>query len=218
MEWFGLTDAVIRGVIIGFLVAAPIGPVNLICIKRTVLVSRWNGFIVGQGAAVGDATFAIVAAFGLTAIAAMVQDYAMPLQIIGGTVLVVMGLRTFLIEPEHAENEDTTRDVLGGIGSTFLLTITNPATLLGFIAIMAGAGGLIDGEAQSRGGYLYAAMLVFGVWLGSTLWWLGVTSLANLIKLGPDDPRLDHIHHGSGVLILLFGLAVFAKVAGWIDF
>lgn len=218
MEWIDLTGAVLRGVIIGFLVAAPIGPVNLICIKRTVLVGRWNGFFVGQGAAVGDATFAIVAAFGLTAVAALVQDYAMPLQIVGGTVLVVMGVRTFLTEPEHAEREDTTIDMLHGLGSTFLLTITNPATLLGFIAIMAGAGGLVDGEAQARGGYLYAGTLVFGVWLGSTLWWLGVTSLTSLIKLKSEDPRLSHIHHGSGVLILLFGLAVFAKVAGWIDF
>lgn len=218
MEWVDLGGAILRGVIIGFLVAAPIGPVNLICIKRTVMVGRWNGFFVGQGAAVGDATFAIVAAFGLTAVATMVQAYAVPLQVVGGTVLVAMGIRTFLTKPEHAEREDAALDMLHGLGSTFLLTITNPATLLGFIAIMAGAGGLIDGAAQARGGYLYAGVLVAGVWLGSTLWWLGVTSLTSLIKLKPEDPRLAHIHHGSGVLILLFGLAVFAKVAGWINF
>ncbi|MGB1088431.1 MAG: LysE family translocator, partial [Alphaproteobacteria bacterium] len=213
-----LAGAVLRGVVIGFLVAAPIGPVNLICIQRTVTIGRWNGFLVGQGAAVGDGTFAIVAAFGLTAISSLVEAYTTPLQVVGGTVLIVMGLRTFLTEPEHAARAETRMDTVHGLGATYLLTITNPATLLGFIAIMAGAGGLVDGAAQARGGYLYAAVLVFGVWLGSTLWWLGVTSLASLIKLGPDDRRLAHIHHGSGVLIFVFGLAVFAKVAGWIDF
>lgn len=210
--------AVLRGIVIGVIVAAPIGPVNLICIKRTVLIGRWNGFAVGQGAAIGDAAFAIVAAFGLTAVAALVQDYSTWLEVVGATVLVIMGVRTFLTEPEHAEREDTTMDVVHAALSAFLLTITNPATLLGFIAIVAGAGGLVDAEVQATGGYAYAAALVAGVWLGSNIWWLGVTSLASLIKLGPDDKRLAQIHHGSGVLIFVFGLVVYAKAAGLVSF
>lgn len=157
---FEYTDALVRGALVGIIVAAPIGPVNLICIHRTVVHGRINGFLAGQGAAIGDGIFATVAAFGLAAVAAYVQYYSDAIQMVGGGVLIAMGIRTFLAAPEHAAREDTAFGLIRAFGLAFLLTITNPATLLGFVAIFAGVGGIIDAGGAEVNGYDYAAVLV----------------------------------------------------------
>ena len=135
------------GIVIGLVVAAPIGPVNLICIRRTLQYGSLNGFVSGLGAALGDGMFAIVTGFGLTAIAQLIEGLSTALQLAGGILLVCFGLYTYFAKPpsglrSQMRAEGKGRPTLArAMASTFALTITNPATLLGFTAMFTGLGG-----------------------------------------------------------------------------
>lgn len=207
---------VIGGVIIGLLVAAPIGPVNLICIRRTLAYGPLNGFFSGLGAALGDGVFAIVTAFGLTAIAQLIEGYAQPLKLIGGIVLISFGIHNFRAEVTEARLAcaDTMREegeatLAGAIASTFALTITNPATLFGFAGLFAGLGTLAGGEAR----FLDAAFTVLGVIAGSVAWWFTITTITGIYHRRIDARIMRVINRASGVLVFGFGLVVLGDLA-----
>ncbi|GAB5503694.1 LysE family translocator [Pyruvatibacter sp.] len=205
-DWY----LVLNGVLIGIVVAAPIGPVNLICIRRTLAYGRLNGFLSGLGAAVGDAVFAIVAAFGLTAAASMLVSVGDWLQAFGGIFLIALGIHTYLSKP--ADNEtvatNTSSKLAAAVLATFVLTITNPATMLGFVAIFGGVGGLVTTEPS----LLTATLLVAAVFIGSALWWLGVTMTVGLLRHRMTDQALILINRVSGVLIVSFGFFVIGRL------
>ncbi|WP_043948534.1 LysE family translocator [Candidatus Phaeomarinobacter ectocarpi] len=205
-DWY----LVLNGVLIGIVVAAPIGPVNLICIRRTLAYGRLNGFLSGLGAAVGDAVFAIVAAFGLTAAASMLVSVGDWLQAFGGIFLIALGIHTYLSKP--ADNDtvatNTSSKLAAAVLATFVLTITNPATMLGFVAIFGGVGGLVTTEPS----LLTATLLVAAVFIGSALWWLGVTMTVGLLRHRMTDQTLILINRVSGVLIVSFGLFVIGRL------
>lgn len=205
-DWY----LVLNGVLIGIVVAAPIGPVNLICIRRTLAYGRLNGFLSGLGAAVGDAVFAIVAAFGLTAAASMLVSVGDWLQAFGGIFLIALGVHTYLSRPTDSETvaTNTSSKLAAAVLATFLLTITNPATMLGFIAIFGGVGGLVTTEPS----LLTAALLVVAVFVGSALWWLGVTMTVGLLRHRMTAQTLILINRVSGVLIVSFGLFVIGRL------
>jgi len=203
------------GILIGLVVAAPIGPVNLICIRRTLQYGSLNGFVSGLGAALGDGVFAIVTGFGLTAIAQLIEGYSTALQLAGGILLVCFGLYTYFAEPPKPYDRKCEPKEKGGrtlarsMVSTFALTITNPATLLGFTAMFTGLGGLA-GDSPS---FFAAAFVVGGVILGSTLWWLILTTFVGRLHAKIDDHVMRIINHGSGLLVAAFGVAVLGHVA-----
>lgn len=203
------------GIVIGLIVAAPIGPVNLICIRRTLQFGSINGFVSGLGAALGDGLFAIVTGFGLTAIAQLIVGLSMALQLAGGTLLLCFGLYTYLskpparLDPKSEAKEIGASTLARAMASTFALTITNPATLLGFTAMFAGLGGLAGDDPS----FFSAAFVVGGVILGSTLWWLTLTLLVGLLHARIDDRVMRIINHGSGLMVAAFGLAVLGHVA-----
>ncbi len=156
---------ILSGLAIGIIVAAPIGPVNLICIRRTLAFGPLNGFLSGLGAAIGDSVFGIVTAFGLTAIAQLIKGFYVPLQIVGGLMLIGFGVHTIFAKPKKRELDEVkgadkgASTLVGAIVSTFALTITNPATLFGFAALFAGLGSLIGEKPR----FAEAAILVGGV-------------------------------------------------------
>ncbi len=206
------------GIFIGVVVAAPVGPVNLICIRRTLAFGRLDGFLSGTGAAIGDGVFAIVVAFGLTAVSTFIQGYAGVLQTFGGILLVGMGIHTYFDDPRALAtvtdpNVRLPGRVIGGgvgtaIASTFLLTISNPATMLGFFAIFSGMGkGLTEGAS-----YFSASVLVGSVVAGSALWWLALTSIMGMFKSRLSATRLRQINQVSGVVVAGFGAIVLLKV------
>jgi len=203
------------GILIGLVVAAPIGPVNLICIRRTLQYGSLNGFVSGLGAALGDGVFAIVTGFGLTAIAQLIEGYSTALQLAGGILLVCFGFYTYFAEPPKPYDRKCEPKEKGGrtlarsMVSTFALTITNPATLLGFTAMFTGLGGLA-GDSPS---FFAAAFVVGGVILGSTLWWLILTTFVGRLHAKIDDHVMRIINHGSGLLVAAFGVAVLGHVA-----
>jgi len=206
---------IISGVVIGLIVAAPIGPVNLICIRRTLAFGPMNGFMSGLGAAMGDTIFAIVTAFGLTAVAHLIKGYSHYLELVGGAMLVYFGIHTFLakiearLDDKLAAKEKGASTLFRAMASTLALTVTNPATLLGFTAMIAGLGGLAGGHPN----FASAAFVVVGVAAGSTLWWLVLTALVGLFHASINDRAMVMINEGSGVAVAGFGLAVLIHLA-----
>jgi len=205
-DWY----LILNGVLIGIVVAAPIGPVNLICIRRTLAYGRTNGFVSGLGAATGDAVFASVAAFGLTAASSMLVSVGDWLQAFGGLFLVGLGIHTFLSHPTDNDSVSTnsTGKLAAAVVATFILTITNPATMLGFIAIFGGVGGLITTEPS----LMTATLLVVAVFVGSALWWLGVTLTVGLLRHRMTGQTLILINRISGILIVSFGVFVLGRL------
>lgn len=199
------------GVVIGLILAAPIGPVNLICIRRTLAFGPVNGFVSGLGAALGDGCFAAVTAFGLTAVAQLIEGFSVWLQIAGGLLLLFFGWRTYMTEPQPRSEKDKTlvhegeeSSLAHAMASTFALTITNPATLFGIAALYAGFGGLVGNIAS----YGQAAVIVGGVVGGSTLWWFTLTTVVGLLHAKIDSKVMRIINHMSGIAVTAFGIAV----------
>lgn len=206
---------VISGAVIGLIVAAPIGPVNLICIRRTLAFGSVNGFVSGLGAALGDGLFAVITAFGLTAIAQLIQGFAPILQLAGGIMLIVFGVRT-IFAPSEVKPADSSKSndgngsgLVSAMVSTFALTITNPVTMLGFAGLFAGLGGLAGGVAT----FLQATVVVGGVIAGSVAWWFTITAIVGLFHKSIDNRVMTFINRGSGVIVTLFGLAVLGRLA-----
>jgi threonine/homoserine/homoserine lactone efflux protein len=204
------------GVIIGLIVAAPIGPVNLICVRRTILFGPLNGFVSGLGAACGDGVFAIVTAYGLTAISQLIEGYATPLKLAGGLMLLGFGIHIFnadvslLRDAENASaRENGSSSLPNAIASTFALTIANPATLFGFAALFAGLGGI----AGSRPLFFDTTLMVIGVIGGSTVWWFAITTIVGIFHRHIDTAVMRAINHIFGILVTAFGVIVLGDVA-----
>jgi threonine/homoserine/homoserine lactone efflux protein len=202
---------VASGVAIGLAVAAPIGPVNLVVIRRTLRFGKLNGFISGTGAAAGDGVFAAMAAFGMTAAIDFILGYQLWLQVIGGLFLLFLGFRTLMTHPhlEEVTNDNVQTVAARLFVATFLLTITNPATMLGFVAIFGGVASLSGAEHHSLG---YAAVLTGSVICGSLLWWLGLSQFVNLFRQRMSDRLLEIINRVSGCLIIGFGVIILMRV------
>jgi threonine/homoserine/homoserine lactone efflux protein len=196
----------LKGIAIGLLAAAPIGPVNILVIQQTLRHGRLSGLLTGIGAMMGDGVFAIITAFGISAVATFVLTNALYIQLVGALILIAMGLKTYRTRPrvDYADNKPTiwTRT----IASTFALTVTNPMTMLGFAALFAGVGGVGEGDFVSAGS------IVAGVLVGSGLWWLVVSQGIGLIRRRIDDDILALINRISGTLIVFFGLAMLARL------
>ena len=208
---------VLSGVVMGLVAAVPIGPVNLICVRRTFAFGPLNGFVSGLGAALGDGVFAAITGLGLTWVAQLIEGYSTIIELIGAALLVFFGVRAFrAAEPrmdsqsgETVHTDGGGATLIGAIASTFALTITNPATLLAFTVMFAGLGGIAGGA----GSYGDAGFVVAGVIGGSTGWWLMLTSVIGLFHARIDARAMRLINRISGVLVAFFGLAVLGKLA-----
>lgn len=189
------------GVLIGLIVAAPVGPVNIICIRRALSRGAMNGFVVGMGAAAADGLFGAIAAFGLTSVTLILQQTNGWIEIIGG--LILLGVSVFLWRTHpHLDNvKDSYRDRFRAALGTFLLTMTNPMTILGFVAIFASLG--LGGMGQN---YANALLITLGIFLGSTLWWAIISRGAGRLKRRLTDKHLSRINRISAVIVGGFGL------------
>lgn len=193
----------LRGAILGFAIAAPVGPIGVLVIRRSLAEGRASGLASGLGAATADAAYGALAGFGLTVVTAFLVERQGWLRLVGGAFLCYLGVRTLLARP--AEEATDVREKGGGLvgayASTFLLTLTNPTTILSFAAVFAGMGGGTTGDRAST------ALLVLGVFLGSALWWLLLSGGVGLFsgRIGPRGMRVVNLL--SGTLIFAFGVS-----------
>ena len=207
----------LKGILLGLAIAAPVGPVALLCIRRT-LTQGWRvGLLSGFGAATADGLYGIVAAFGLTALSDLLVANTGYLQLIGGLFLCYLGLMTFWAKPAiaptqtgalNAPTSAANLSVLSAYGSTLALTLSNPATILSFIAIFAGLG-------ITQTSHLSSVTLVFGVFTGSVLWWLMLVSGVTYLRCQLTQQRLFRFNQSANKVFgtLIFGFGVVALLA-----
>jgi threonine/homoserine/homoserine lactone efflux protein len=191
----------LRGIVIGFSIAAPVGPIGILCIRRTLAEGRTSGFVSGLGAATADAFYGCVAGFGLTLVSSVLVSQQHWFRLIGGLFLCYLGVRTFLARPAAQAAVPTRKGLAGAYAATLFLTLTNPMTILSFAAIFAGLG-----LANTRGDYGSAIVLVLGVFTGSVLWWLVLSTMASLFRTRLNTGALQWLNRISGIVITGFGL------------
>ncbi len=191
--WF-----LLAGIVIGIAVAAPIGPVNVICIQKAMRNGFLGAFLIGLGAAVGDTVFGAIAAFGLSSISDWLLTIERWLSIIGGIILIGMGFFAWRSRPRLTGEEQSSRDIAHGAAATFALTITNPITAIGFVALFTSIG-ISRASATAD-----AASVVVGVFLGSALWWLFICKVAHSVRERMSDRHLLWINRSSAILIWVF--------------
>lgn len=199
----------LQGAIMGFSIAAPVGPIGLLCIRRSMRDGRLAGFISGLGAATADTIFGIVAALGLTAITDFLVAHRTSIQLIGGVFLLAIGIRLVRSRPIDvtAETANAT-NLFKAYASTLLLTLANPITVFTFLGIFANLGIQASLVIPTN-----AAWLVAGVFVGSAAWWLILSGSSSWLSRRLDVGGLRWINIGAGSLVLAFGLWQFVQVA-----
>ncbi len=197
----------IRGLIIGLSIAAPVGPIGVLCIRRTLASGRLHGLASGLGAATADAVYGAVAAFGLTAISSLLVNQQTWLRLLGGLFLVYLGGRTLLALPATQPPAAGGLGLAGAYVTTLALALTNPLTILSFAAVFAGLG-----LANGVGNYAGAATLVSGVFLGSAAWWLLLSTGVSLFRARFNLKAMRWVNVLSGTIIVLFGLLALASL------
>jgi len=197
----------LKGLMIGFSIAATVGPIAVLCIRRTLVEGRSSGLVSGLGAASADAIYGAIAGFGLTLISNFLVDQQTWLRLIGGLFLIYLGLKTFLKKPKDLVLSDQRAKLIDTYGSTLFLTLTNPMTIISFVAIFAGLGLASEGS-----NYLSASMLVLGVFFGSALWYILLSYGVGIFREKFTLAGLKWVNRISGVIIASFGLYIFVSV------
>ncbi len=196
-----MDDFFLKGLLLGFSIAAPVGPIGILCIQRSLNRGFWAGFVSGLGAATADTVYGLIAAFGITAVSTIMIAQADLLGIAGGLFLCYLGVKTFTSKPATVAMADQSSSYIGAYASTFTLTITNPMTILAFTLIFSGMG-----LASATSTTATSAMMVLGVFTGSSLWWLLLTGGASWLKDRFDAHKMGWINRIAGVVIVVFGL------------
>lgn len=193
----------VRGIVIGFSIAAPVGPIGVLCIRRTLTEGRLAGLLSGLGAATADAVYGSIAGFGLSLITGFLVGQQRWIRLAGGLFLCYLGVATLLARPRNVSHPDLSKSSgpLAAYLSTFFLTLTNPMTILSFAAIFAGLG-----LANKAGNTLSAGVLVLGVFIGSASWWLLLSGGVSLLRTRFRPAGMNWVNRISGLVILGFGL------------
>ena len=196
----------LKGLIIGFAMAVPIGPIGIMCIRKTLAEGHSRGLIIGLGAATADSLYGSIAAFGLTFVSDVIASQHFWLSMVGGGLLLFLGIRTFRVKRKRSIIPFDNKGLLGSYVSTFLLALTNPVTIFAFVAVFAAFG------LRHRLIIISACILVLGVFTGSCLWFLTLGYVATFFRKNLDSGGLRWVNRISGVFIILSGAAAFASL------
>jgi threonine/homoserine/homoserine lactone efflux protein len=197
-------DYLMKGLLVGFSIAAPVGPIGVLVIRRTLTEGRISGFVTGLGAAVADGTYGFIAGYGLTSISDFLISQQFWMKLFGGLFLLYLGIKTLISKAATKEAQIDSNGLLKNFTSTLLLTITNPITILSFFAIFAGLG-----LGQEKTNYVSSTALVLGVFMGSAFWWLILSTVLNFFRNKITTSGLTWINRFSGLLIISFALVAF---------
>ncbi len=192
----------LRGIAIGFAIAAPIGPVGILCIRKALADGRLAAFVAGLGAAMADTLFGAVAAFGIGVVMSFIDGQAFTLKVVGGVFMIGLGVHTWrsaaiTVEAEPGKGPGMAKDFL----STFAITATNPGTILGVAGVFAALG------PSGRPGGAQSGLITLGIFCGSTLWWMILSAAASAARSRFTPDRMRRFNHLSGGMLMVFGLA-----------
>jgi len=198
-----------RGIAIGFAIAAPIGPVGVFCINKAMADGRAAAIVAGLGAALADTIFGAVVGLGLGTVSLFLSQHQLVLKLVGGVFMAVLGLKTWLAAFAPAVSMPSVRGpaMWRDFAATFLITITNPATILGVMGVFAALG-----TSAKPAGVAESWLLVLGVFAGSTLWWLVLSTLASAARSRFTPERMRLFNHLSGALLMIFGAAALGSL------
>ncbi|HAF30598.1 MAG TPA: lysine transporter LysE [Bacteroidales bacterium] len=202
-------EFLIKGLIVGFLASIPLGPVGILCIQRTINKGRFPGIISGMGSATVDALFAFIAAFGLTYIINFIEEQQFYIQLIGGAVMILLGVKIFNTNPikQIRRHRQKKNKLVEDYLSVFILTLSNPLAIFLFVAAFASFG-LVTSKDSS----LKSWMIISGVFLGAMLWWGTLTFFVDLFRKKFRLKQLWWINKIAGVLVIVFGIAAMLSV------
>jgi threonine/homoserine/homoserine lactone efflux protein len=201
------------GILIGVLVAAPVGPVNVLCIQRAIERGFWGGMAAGIGAMLGDGLIALFASLGVGAISGAIEYHRQTIQIVGGLALMAFGLKLYVAPPRLAnldtgsEGAASLRDYAWDIPKTFFLTITNPGAVLGLFAIFGGVSTFVEVHS-----YVDALTMVASIMGGSFMWWLGLSNLIGRLRHRFSQTHLTQANRISGALLIGFGVLLVGEI------
>lgn len=192
-------DYLLKGIVLGISVAAPVGPIGVLCIKRSLTEGRKSGLVTGMGATVADTIYGAIAAFGLTFVTDFLIEQEFYVRIFGGLFLILMGIRLFTTKPP-ADVEMERGNMWHHFASTILLTASNPGTVLFFIPAFA----FLGMETGSKN-VMQSFTIVAGVALGSAIWWLSLSYFVSIFRAKIKLSNLSGLNKISGTFIVVCG-------------
>jgi threonine/homoserine/homoserine lactone efflux protein len=197
-----MTSVYLQGTLIGLAIAAPVGPIGLLCIRRTLRDGRLIGIATGMGAATADGMYGLITAMGLS-VSGLLVSHGDWMRLGGGLLILYLGVTTFLrgLQPQghDAASAPPAHAPLKAYGTTFLLTVSNPATIIAFIGMISG----LSKGAENGPGAAY--WLVLGVFCGSALWWFILVGITSLLRGLVSDRFMQAVDFGSGALLSFWG-------------
>jgi len=197
-------ELLMRGVMAGLFIAAPVGPVNVLCISRTIRKGWGAGVLSGLGAATADSLYGCIAGFSITFVIQFLIREEFWIRLIGGIFLLMIGVSYYFKQPQSLSKQKQGTPGRSDYASTFLLTLTNPTTVLSFLAVLAALG-----MRQQQASWL-TMLLVLGIFCGSMLWWILLVSIVNRVRDRIDDHAMLWMNRIAGIAIGAFGVVTFA--------
>ncbi len=197
----------VSGIAAGFVIAFPVGPVGVLCIRKALAHGRGAAFVAGLGAAVADTFYGAVAALGISVVLDFIIGHQDTLCIVGGIVLILIGLQTVRAHPDLGTEPTNGAGLIKDFVSTFLITLTNPATILAFLSVFATIGAF-----HAKRSVYESWVLVLGVFLGSALWWLVLSGAVSAVRSRFTQKWLTWTNRVSGILLILSGLGVLVSM------
>lgn len=213
MDYFPNPIIIPVGLLIGILIAAPVGPVNVLCIQRAIERGFWGGIAAGIGSVMGDGLIALCAGLGVGAVTGAVQTHRAIIQIVGGLALIAFGLKLYVTRPriristEADAAKTSLKDFAWDIPQTFFLTITNPGAVLGLFAVFGGVSTFVEVHSTIDVLFMVAAIMS-----GSMLWWVSLSKLISRYRHLLDGDRLQLVNRFAGVLLGGFGALLIVEV------
>lgn len=205
--WLSDIWLLVKGAIIGFAVAAPVGPIGMLCIRTTLERGRLAGFAAGVGAAVADAVYGTIGVLGVTAISGIIEAQRFWLELGGGIFVIAFGIHLGMTRPNYQNNDEIPVSLFADFLKTMVLTLANPSTILTFMAIFAGVPGAGASELS------HVPVIVLGVLLGSGAWWLFLTQGVGFIRHRISEQALKWMNWGAGFLLVVFGVYTLGHLA-----
>ncbi len=197
-------EYIIKGIIFGLIVTAPLGPLGILCIQRTINRGWLSGLITGIAAAFADIMYAIIAGFSVSVIANFLNENQLIIRIVGGVIVTFLGVRIYMSNPAKQFRRQKTqkRTYISDFISGFLITITNPIVIVFFGAAFAGLG--LDNAESGKS----VIITIIGVFMGAIGWWISLTVLVNIFRDKINLRKLWWINKITGAFVVLFGIGI----------